>query len=188
MTGEDSVNKNRKQILWITRTAIFIALLIVIQVATKPIGITQITGSLVNMILIVSVMTCGLSSGLTVAVISPVFAMLIGIGPMWILIPFIALGNCVLILIWYVIGVRAFKEKLIGNLIALIFGAAAKFLVLYFSIVRMMIPLFLNLPANKAGALTATFSLPQLFTALIGGVLAILVLPIIKKATAAREG
>jgi hypothetical protein len=101
----------RKQILWITRTAIFIALLIVVQIATKPLG-QLVTGSLVNLILIVSVITCGLSSGLTVAVISPVIATLVGIGPpFWVLTPFIILGNGTIALIWHFVGNRIFHKK-----------------------------------------------------------------------------
>lgn len=181
------MNPNKKRILWITRTAILLALLIVIQAITAPFGIPLITGSLVNLILIVTVVTCGFSSGLTVAVISPIVAKLVGIGPLWVLIPFIALGNCTLILLWHVIGKRIFKEKLIGYFVALVTGAAGKFLVLYLSIVQMMIPLFLHLPEKQAAAISATFSFSQLFTALIGGIIAIMLLPIVKKATAARE-
>lgn len=181
------MNTNKHRIIWITRTAIFLALLIVIQAVTAPFGIPLITGSFVNLILIVTVMTCGFSSGLVVAVISPVVATLVGIGPMWILVPFIALGNSVLILAWHLVSKRAFKEKLIGSFVALVVGAVSKFLVLYLSIVQVMIPLFLDLPEKKVEVLSATFSLPQLFTALIGGAVAIIVLPIVKKATADRD-
>jgi hypothetical protein len=183
------MEQNRKRILWITRTAIFIALLVVIQVATKLIAMpTLVTGSFVNLLLVMSVMTCGLSSGITVAVLSPVLAMLAGIGPHWALIPFIALGNLVLVLIWHFIGVRAFRNRLPGNIVALAVGAGLKFLVLYFTIVRLMLPLFLKLPAKQAGVITATFSLPQLFTALMGGTVALLALPVIRRALSSREG
>ena len=60
---------NKERILWITHTAIFIALLIVLQATTAVLGNIIITGTIVNLLLIVSVMTCGLSSGITVAVI-----------------------------------------------------------------------------------------------------------------------
>ncbi|SHH54762.1 hypothetical protein SAMN02745823_00247 [Sporobacter termitidis DSM 10068] len=175
-----------KQTLWIVRTAIFLALLVVIQIATAPLGITLITGSLVNLILIMTVMTCGLSSGLVVAVISPFLAKLVGIGPLWVLIPFIALGNCGLVLIWQLVAKRAFKEKFIGTVVALVAGAAGKFLILYLVIVRLLIPLFLNLPAKQAATVSATFSLPQLATALIGGAVAVAALPAVKKARASR--
>ena len=178
---------NKKRLLWITRTAIFIALLIVVQFATKPLG-QYVTGSLVNLLLIMSVMTCGFSSGLTVAVLSPVFAILLGIGPpFWVLVPFIILGNCAIALIWYFIAVRAFKDKFAGYLIALPAGAAGKFLILYLTIVRLLLPLFLNLPAKQAAVITAAFSFTQLFTALIGGALATAALPVVKKALTGRQ-
>ena len=179
---------NKKRIFWITRTAIFIALLIVVQFATKPLS-QYVTGSAVNLLLIMSVMICGLSSGMTVAALSPVFAMLFGIGPaLWILTPFIVLGNCAIVLIWYLIGIRAFKDKFVGYLVALPAGAAGKFLVLYLTIVRLLLPLFLHLPAKQAAVITAAFSLTQLITALIGGAVAVAALPLVRKATAARQG
>lgn len=78
---------NQEKTLWITRTAIFVALLVVLQAATAALGNTIITGAVVNMLLVVSVMTCGMMSGLCVAVISPIMAKLIGIGPLWSLEP-----------------------------------------------------------------------------------------------------
>jgi len=181
------MKENKKRILWITRTAIFIALLIVVQVATKPLG-QLVTGALVNLILIMAVMTGGLYSGLTVAIISPVFATLLGIGtPLWVLVPFIALGNCVIVLIWHFIAARALKDRIVGYLAALAAGAVCKFLVLYLTIVQLMVPIVLNLPAKQAGALSAAFSLTQLFTALIGGALAAIILPILKKALPPRQ-
>jgi hypothetical protein len=180
---------NKRRLLWITRTAIFLALIVVVQFATAPLSITMITGSLINLILIVSVMTCGLPSGLVVAVISPVLATLMGIGPLWVLVPFIVLGNCAIILIWYFVARKALKEMFIGYVTALVSGAAGKFIVLYITIVRVMIPVFLTyLPEKKAAVISASFSFPQLFTALIGGALAVVALPLIKKATAGRQG
>lgn len=178
---------NKKRILWITRTAVFIALLIVIQVVTKSLG-QLVTGSLVNLILIMAVMTGGICSGLTVAIISPVFATLLGIGtPFWVLVPFIALGNCVIVLIWYFVAARALKDRIVGYLAALVAGAVCKFLVLYLTIVQLMVPIVLNLPAKQAGAISAAFSFTQLFTALIGGALAAVILPILKKALPPRQ-
>jgi riboflavin transporter FmnP len=180
------MKNSRKQIIWMTRTAIFIALLMVVQFATKPLG-QLVTGSLVNLILIVSALTCGLSSGLTVAVISPVIATLVGIGPpFWVLTPFIILGNGTIVLIWHFVGNRIFHKKYVGYIASLAAGAVCKFLVLYFSIVRLAVPLFLDLNEKQAGVITASFSFPQLFTALIGGALAIAIIPVIKKAM--KEG
>ena len=69
-----------KKTLWITETAVMIALLVALQWATKPLG-QFVTGSCVNLVLGVSVLVGGLWCGLTVALVSPFFAFLLGIGP-----------------------------------------------------------------------------------------------------------
>lgn len=176
------MDKNKKTILWITRTAVFIALLVVIQLATAPLGNTLVTGSLVNLVLILAVMTGGLACGATAAVISPVLAKLIGIGPLWSLIPFIMAGNLVLILVWHFIGNRKFGGRPVPYITALVCGAVLKFLVLFIGIVKIMVPVVLQLPEKQAAAVSAAFSFPQLITASVGGVIAILILPILKKA------
>lgn len=63
--------EQKNRILRITRTAVLIALLVVLQAALMPLNNSLITGSIVNLLLIISVMTCGLSSGLCVAAVSP---------------------------------------------------------------------------------------------------------------------
>lgn len=171
----------KQKILWITRTAIFIALLIVVQAFSKPLG-QYVTGSLVNFILILSVLLGGLAGGVSVALISPVFAFLLGIGPaLPPVIPFVMLGNLTLVLIWHFVAGKA-SHVLPRYPIALVAAAAAKFAVLYFGIVVVLVGMLLNLPEKQAAVLTASFSLPQLITASIGGVAAILVVPALKKA------
>lgn len=168
--------------LWITRTAIFLALLVVVQYTTASLGNTLITGSLVNLILIVSVMTGGFGSGAVVAIASPVLAKLLGIGPLWELIPFIMLGNLSLVAVWYFLDkVLPIQQDFVRYAIDAVAGALVKFLVLYLTIVKIMVP-FLALPEAKATVISATFSTPQLITALIGGAVAILILPPLKKA------
>ena len=97
------MSNNKQKVLWITETAILLALLLVFQVVTKPLG-QLVTGSLVNLVLIVAVMVAGLASGLTIAIVSPILASILGISPLWVLVPFIALGNTVLVLIWHFIA------------------------------------------------------------------------------------
>ena len=124
-----------KRTLWITRTAVLTAMLVVLQAATQATGNTVITGSVVNMLLIISVMACGILSGIAVAVISPVMAKLIGIGPLWSLIPFIMAGNITLVLVWHHLGNWKWGHKYAANIVALIGAAFAKFAVLYAGIV-----------------------------------------------------
>ena len=57
-----------KKTLWITETAVMIALLVALQWATKPLG-QFVTGSCVNLVLGVSALVGGLWCGLTVALV-----------------------------------------------------------------------------------------------------------------------
>ena len=171
---------NSKGTLWITTTAAFIALLIVTQTTTALFG-QLVTGSLVNLILIISVMTCGFTSGLTVALVSPIFANLIGIAPLWMLTPFIMAGNAALVTIWHTMGRMKFADTRIVLVLTLIMAAVCKSATLYVGVVRLAIPLFLNLPEQQAAVVSVMFSLPQLFTATTGGALALVVLPVVDK-------
>ena len=173
---------DKSKILRITRTANFIALLIAMQIATAPLGNFIITGAIVNLLLIISAMTCGLASGLSVATVSPVMAKIMGIGPFWSVIPFLIAGNMTLVLLWYFIGNRKIGRKYAAYIVAMICAAVAKFLTLYIGIVRIAIPVFLNLPYSQATAVSNMFSIPQLITALAGGIAAMALLPALKKA------
>ena len=173
---------NKTRILWITRTAVFTALIIVLQAVTAALGNTLLTGSIVNLLLIVTVMTSGYASGLTVALISPVVAKLVGIGPLWELIPFISIGNITLVSIWRFLGNKKNWKPAVTYIITLACAAVAKFLVLYAGIVLFAVPILLKLPDPQAGVVSSMFSFPQLFTALIGGGIASVILPTLKKA------
>ena len=69
-----------KKTVWIARTAVCLALLIAIQFLTKSLG-QLVTGSCVNLVLAIAALIGGVWSGVTVAVISPFCAYLLGIGP-----------------------------------------------------------------------------------------------------------
>ncbi len=171
---------NTSKIRWIAETAIFTALLITLQAITKSMS-QFITGSMVNLVLVTATLISGFASGLTVAAISPFFAFMLGIGPKFIaLVPFVAVGNIVLVLVW---GLLCKKHSNTTNMsIALIVGAVLKFVTLYGGIVKFAIPTLLALPEKQAAVMGANFSWPQLITAGIGGFLAILIVPILKKA------
>ena len=177
---------NKEKILWITRTAIFVALLVVLQLATARFG-NIVTGSAVNLILIVATMTCGLASGAAVAVISPVMAKFLAVGPPWGLIPFIAAGNIVLVTLWYFVGNRDMGPKYAAFAAALIIAAAAKFTILYIGIVKIAVPVFLGLPERQAAIISNMFSIPQIITALTGGILASIMLHALEKTARMRK-
>lgn len=171
---------NKTKIRWIAETAIFIALLVALQAVTKSMS-QFVTGSMVNLVLICATLISGFASGLTVAAISPFFAFMLGIGPKFIaLVPFVALGNVVLVLVW---GMLCRKNTEIRTMVvALIAGAVLKFITLYGGIVKFAIPTILALPEKQAAVMGANFSWPQLVTAAIGGFLAMLIAPTLRKA------
>ena len=175
--------KQRRKAWWIANTSVLIALLIVLQAATTSLAAPLLTGSIVNFMLVVSVMLCGITSGITVAAVSPVAARLLGIGPLWILIPFIRAGNLALVLVWHILGRMPGRPRR-----SLIPAAAVKFLVLYLGIVKLAVPVLLKLPEQQAAVISGMFSLSQLATALLGGGLALLVLPVLKRALEKSQG
>ena len=176
-----------KKIRWITETAIMLALLVSLQALTKPMG-QLVTGSCVNAVLAISALVGGLSSGLTVALISPVMAFLLGIAPQILTVPAIMVGNSVYVVLLSLLADTTGKN-LVKQVVAWVVAAAAKFAALYFVVVKLICGVLsegllasgtLKPPMLKA--LPATFSWPQLFTALIGGAVALVIVPVVKKA------
>ena len=176
--------KVHKNVLWITRTAVFVAATVALQVLAAQLGNQFITGSVVNMMLILAVMICGLPSGAMVAATTPVMATLLGVGPLWPIVPFIAAGNITLVTVWRLVGNMKLPVKYVSYVAALILAASAKFAVLYFGVVKIALPYILGLPESSAPhiMLSFMFSYPQLITASAGGVCALLLLPLLKKA------
>jgi len=174
-----------EKVVWITRTAVLIALTVVLQALTLQLGNQIITGSIVNLMLIIAVMTCGLSTGLTVAAFTPILPTLLGFGPLWPIVPFIAAGNMALVTVWHFLGNRELGSVYISYVLAMAAGAVAKFLVLYFGVVQIAIPHILGLPSGNV--LSLMFSYPQLITAATGGVCATILLPSLLKAIKQRR-
>ena len=127
-----SNTKTSSSLKTLCRTAIFLALLIAVQFVTRSMG-QYVTGSLVNLILIASGLMCGLWGGLAVAVLSPICAFFIGIGPAFPqVVPAVALGNAVLVLLWVLIA-GAKNAPIARQAIALVVAAVAKFLTIFFT-------------------------------------------------------
>lgn len=168
-----------KRTLQITQTAVLIAILVLLQSVTKA-GGQLVTGSCVNGVLAVAALFSGPWVGVTVAVISPFFAFVLGIGPQILpIVPAIAAGNVVYVMILYFLCAKK-KFPLRWQAIGLGFAAVGKFLTLYLLVVQLLCRV-LPLPQKQITTFTAMFSWPQLVTALIGGVIALLIVPILRK-------
>ena len=172
----------KSHVFWITRTAVLLALLVGMQFVTAPLQLTLLTGSIVNLILVIAVMSSGLYTGLAVAILSPFFAALIGIGAIWPIVPIVSIANAAFVKIWYYGEKYVPINKILRRIIVGIIAALCKFALLYLGVVRLAIPFILDVPEPVANVLTVAFSVNQLFTALIGGAVAILALPAIEKA------
>jgi hypothetical protein len=174
----------RNHIIWVTRSAVFIALIISAQTLTAPMG-QYVTGSIVNLILIVAAVICGWQTGAAVALFSPLLASFFGIMPPFIqLIPFLMLGNLALVLaVSFVNSFNITGNTYISHIVSVICGALAKFAVLYFGVVHFVIKFLIEFtPETRPTpeALSAIFSVNQLITAAIGGAISVAVVPLVK--------
>ena len=176
-----------KKILWITETAVMIAVLVALQAVTKPMG-QFVTGSCVNMVLAVSALVGGLWCGVTVALISRVMAFVLGIAPQILTVPAIMVGNTVFVVMLYLLA-KDSEGKPALKIAAWLLAAVAKFATLYILVSEVICGLLATslmdagmLKAPMLNALPATFSWPQLVTALIGGGIALTIVPLIRKA------
>ena len=182
----------QKRIRWITETAVMLALLVAMQALTKPMG-QLVTGSFVNAVLAVTVLVSGLYSGLVVALVSPVLAYLLNIAPQILTVPVIVVGNMVYVAILYFFADRRGK-KIAKQVMALLVAAVSKFAVLYLLVVKVICGVLADalltngmLKEPMLKALPATFSYPQLITALIGGTVALLIASMVIRALHAER-
>ena len=176
-----------KKVRWITETAVMLASLVALQALSKPLG-QLVTGSFVNAVLAITVLFAGLSSGITVALISPVLAFIFGIAPQILTVPAIMVGNTVFVVALYFLAGKDSKQ-LLRQILAGVVAAGAKFATLYATVVWLICGV-LSEQLLAAGTmkppmlkmLPATFGVTQLFTALIGSAVALLVAPVLRKA------
>lgn len=163
------------KVKFMTRTAILLALTIVFQTLGRSLPLGQanqfITGSLVNACLIIAAASVGLWGGLAVSLLSPFGAILTGAPIPLLFAPFIGVGNFILVLLFVLFK----KQQILG----VASGAVLKFGFLFASI--NLFVNWMNLPGPKATAMIATFSWPQLVTAIIGGAIALIVIKTIGK-------
>ena len=177
-----------KTIHFITYTAMGIALVILAQwlgsllpagaVIVGPFAVKQlITGSLVNCILIVFTDCVGVGSAVTIGLLSAVLASVIGVGPQVLpIVPLIACGNALLALVYWLSTAKMKNPTLFGVIVA----AIAKCAFLWLTIPAVLHAL-ISVPEKQATNLSVMFSWPQGLTALIGGLLALSIIPRLTK-------
>lgn len=179
------MNTNRK-VIWITRTALFLAITIIAQFIGKSIGVPIIgqlfTGILVNMSLIVAGIVVGLSSGCTIAVLSPFLAFLFGMMKLAPAIPVVMVGNLAIVILTALIYKRfsngsldVFAQNLL-QFVGMVIGAAAKCALMWLSALYIL-PLFITVPP----IIVTSFGIIQAVTGSAGGLLALIIIPSLLK-------
>lgn len=179
--------KQEKPIRRITQTAVLLALLVALQALTSSLG-QIVTGSCVNAVLAVAALTVGWVGGIAIALVSPILAYLLGIAPQVLTVPAIMAGNAVYVLLLYLILGK--KEwELWRQIVAWLAAALSKFAVLYGIVVKLICGILAEkllsagtLKQPMIAALSVKFGWMQMATALIGGTLALLIVPILRKA------
>lgn len=153
-------------------------------VITGPFSLNQlVTGSLVNLVLILAAASVGLWAGITCGVISSILAALLGMTPVPFIVPAIALGNAVIaVAAWFFFG----RSKGAGMRVAgAVVGAAAKCAVLWLT-VPAILGLLPDVPPKRVQMLSIMFSWPQFVTAVIGGALALAIYPALRRSVGSR--
>ena len=184
----------KKQIRWITETAVLLALLICLQWLGSQIPeqtIKQlVTGTLVNTVLAVAVLMVGYGSGIALGLISPILAFALMIAPNIVTVIPIMLGNAAFVVLLRLLHGKATWR----GPVAVVTAAVVKFGILYLLVVQVICgvaaPALLGqkvgdtvvLAPKMLEMLPAMFTWPQLITALTGGTLALLIYPSLKKA------
>ncbi|MFI3173775.1 MAG: ECF transporter S component [Bacillota bacterium] len=152
----------------ITLTAVLLGLCIVFQMMK---GLSPyITGTAVNAMLVLGVLTVGWFGGVALAFFTPIVAYLLGLTPIVQMIPVmvlvIAFGNFALVLFAMIA-----KQKQPRNLLpmGLVVGSVVKALVLWVLVWFLVLPTFgAELPEAVVLGAKVSFSWMQLVTALLG--------------------
>ena len=153
-----------------------------------------ITGTCVNCVLAVAAFYAGYGSSVTIALISPALALVLGISQPITIVPIMAGNACYVVLLRLIAGKTG--KPFWRQPVALVTAALAKFGVLYVLVVQVVCTLASDLFLGKTlggevllkpgmlqpDKLPLMFSWPQLVTAVCGGVLAIAIVPVLRKA------
>lgn len=166
-------------------TAIMIALCIVVQLFKNP-GTIPVTGGLINLILIIDTLYCGLVSGVIISIIAPITSFIITGSPVIaavpMLLPCIMIGNIVIVIFAWIIRCKKLELNLLP--ISLVAGSFAKWGAMTLLIVKWVLPFYgkTALAPKAYNIASVTYSTTQLYSALLGTALACIIWPIVRLA------
>lgn len=160
----------------IVRIAVMAAVTLIVQWLVGLSKIQLLTGSFVNMCLLIAAMTTGIVGGICVGIVTPFIALGLGLNPNVLLVPFIAVSNAVYVVIFGVVvwllrvdsgSTKRFWYNLLVSAAAIVLAAGLKFAFLYFVGVKWIYPLLFNV--KQMETISVIMGALQWFTALIGG-------------------
>jgi len=164
----------------IVKTSMLLAVAIVIQLLGRSFPqINQfLVGPLINAILILATFICGIKWGVLTGLLTPVLAWLVGQlpPPMAPFIPFIIIGNLV-----YVVAFGVLSKHKYGNYLGLLVGSFIKYLFLSFSVTKVVYLLNIDIPKKVLEKLAIMMSTPQLITAIVGGIFALVLISLLSR-------
>ncbi|KXG77710.1 hypothetical protein AN618_09080 [Fervidicola ferrireducens] len=149
----------KKDTRFLTRTAILLGITLIVQYMKMP---QLLTGSLVNAMLIIAGGTVGTLSGITIGLLTPVIAFLVGILKFPPMVPFIMAGNALYV---YLYSTQR------NAILRIALPSLAKYAWLSVSVLYILKGFGIKVPPP----VVKTFTLPQLITALIGAAIGIAV-------------
>lgn len=163
-------------------TALMLALCIVSQLF-KNLSV-YITGPIINLILLITLLYAGRGCAFVLSVITPITAFIITGSPIMAAMPIVMVavmaGNA--IYVWaFDIAQQLWRKMYISVAVA----SVAKGALMGVSISLLILPLLgpaSGLPEKALAVAKTTFSVTQLICALVGGVIACIVWPMVKKA------
>ncbi len=169
--------KNRVQFL--TRTSLLLAVAIAFQVFGRLMPYNNfIVGPVVNAVLLVATAAAGVWSGAAISLIAPLVSAFTNKAPIAPLVigfsPFIIIGNLIIVLSFHFLRKKSSRGFIPGSVLGVAAGSVLKFGFLYAAI--SVFTSLVDMKPQQAAALTNLFSWPQLFTAVAGGVIALVIL------------
>ncbi|MDT8900675.1 hypothetical protein [Anaeroselena agilis] len=155
----------------LARAALLLALTVIFQslrliIPVPPFFTTFIIGSLVNACLLIACETVGLAAAALLAAVTPVVAYLQGLLFLPVFIPPVALAHLLYALIYKTLLAR-------GRFAAIGAATVIKTAVLFAAFTWLLT--FINVPPKLAAGIMFVMGWPQIFTGIMGGVLAAIV-------------
>jgi len=166
---ESRINVNR-----MVQTSLMIALALVFQIGFASFA-QPVVGPMVNMVLFVTTALISPLAGVVVGIVTPLVAFVVGMMPLLPLVPIIMIGNSILVVTFGYCYNQSWMKY--GEYYGLIVAALFKFLFLT-TAVQHLLPL---LVPKVPGPIITAMGFNQFITAIIGGIIALVIITGVKQ-------